>query len=125
VPIRAIHQGEELAPSQFTARNYLVGGVARRTFVVSLDQLRGMEARATLRAGKPVALRQIGRVPAVRKGAQVNAVYHADGVFISAPFDALEDGSAGDTIRARNPATGLIVSAEVTADGALRLAHAP
>jgi flagella basal body P-ring formation protein FlgA len=55
----------------------------------------------------------------VRRGAKVAASYSEAGLSISTQLVALEDGGVGDQISLRNTATGLIVNAEILANGTL------
>jgi len=55
----------------------------------------------------------------VRRGMSIAAAYQEDGFTISTFLIALQDGSSGDVINARNAASGAIVRALVRSDGTL------
>ncbi len=91
-------------------------------FATSRDQLEGKQATRRLVAGKPIALNALQMPMAVQRGAGVPASYTGNGISISTILVALQDGAAGDVITARNPQTGVVVRASVTADGSLTVA---
>jgi flagella basal body P-ring formation protein FlgA len=124
VPLETVRVGEAVAASKFTRKTFFVNNIARQNFVTIAAQLENMEARSTLAPGRPVALKQLRRIPVVRKGAQISAVYETSGIQITATLQALEDGLPGDIITAKNLMTGQVLHAPVSADGTLHFDNA-
>jgi flagellar basal body P-ring formation protein FlgA len=119
VPGRTIGAGAHLVPDMFVWKQFQVGEVARRNYATSLDQLVGRESGRSLAAGRPVALKSVQSSKAVRKGDIVSSYFTADTIRIEAVLQALQDGVAGEVIKAKNPASGLVVDARVSEDGTL------
>ena len=114
IPLNAIITGE-----QVTDRRFKVTATSINGFATERSELIGKQARRRLLAGKPVPLAALAEPVAVRRGAAVTATYQEDGFSISTSLIALQDGAAGETIEARNVATGSTVRATVRTDGTL------
>jgi flagellar basal body P-ring formation protein FlgA len=119
VPVRSIFPGETLQQSDFAMKLFQVTEAQRLSFAFELGQLQDMEAARTLAVGKPIPLRAIKTVEDVQKGQPAAAIYVADTVEIQGTLVPLTGGSSGQTIEARNPASGSIVRAKVMANGKL------
>lgn len=74
----------------------------------------GRRARMALGEGQPVTVRQLEPVWLVEKGNPLSLVATADGLQVSAPAEAQEDGQLGDVVRVRNLSSGREVKAVVT-----------
>jgi flagellar basal body P-ring formation protein FlgA len=119
VPARTILPGQELEAKDFRFRLFEVNDTAMKTYVVDVAQLRRMAAAKGLPANKPVPLQAIRSVHDVRKGKPAIAIYSNDAVSIQGMLTPLVDAAAGETIEARNVATGGRVRALVQRDGTL------
>jgi flagella basal body P-ring formation protein FlgA len=119
VPASAVAAGHVISPADLTERNFRTTPRSLLGIATKTDEITGKEARRPLQAGKPIPLSAVMKPLAVRRGAKVSASYSEAGLSISTLLVALEDGSVGDQISLRNTATGLIVSAEILANGAL------
>ena len=119
VPAKTIPRNAIIASDQVTDRRFKVTATSIGGFATERSELIGKQARRRLPAGKPVPLAALAEPVAVRRGAAVSATYREDGFSISTSLIALRDGAAGETIDARNAATGNIVRATVRADGTL------
>lgn len=116
-PSVVIYPGQTVRPEMLSVRMTtarLPGGV-----VVSFDEAIGKSARATLAPGRLIPLAALGEAELVRPGAQVSLLFREGGLDIRAAGVALQRGSAGERIRARNAATGVIVSGTLREDGAV------
>ena len=86
-----------------------------RAFVV------GKMARLTLLPGHAIPFAGVSNRKLVVNGAQVKLVYVEGGLVIVTSGDALQDGSIGDVVRARNSDSGVTVSGAVQADGSVKV----
>jgi flagellar basal body P-ring formation protein FlgA len=119
VPSRIIFPGEKLAPSDFIEKPFLVTETGAKKYLVSRQQIDGLEAARLLNAGKPVAMIYTRNSSAVRKGELAKAQLISSGILIEAQLVALEDGAVGHQIRVRYPVTGQKLLARVRHDGTL------
>ena len=72
--------------------------------------------------GQPFALADLARPAVVERGARVTMRLQSDGIELTASGVASESGGLGDQIGIRNPLSGVIVQAEVTGPGSVRVA---
>jgi flagellar basal body P-ring formation protein FlgA len=121
VPFRTISAGDRLVADDFHLKEYSVTETAKRNYVVTVRQLEKMEALRPLLQGRPVALTSLRRALDVHKGEQVTAVYKLAGLQIQNKLIALDDGAIGETIKARNPSTGLVINAKIVTGGILEV----
>jgi flagella basal body P-ring formation protein FlgA len=91
----------------------------------SIEEVAGKAARATLLPGRPIARDAVGAPQLVQIGAPVSLVFRGDGLDIRASGVALQAAAAGETIRARNAQTAVIVSGVLAADGSVRVGEGP
>jgi flagellar basal body P-ring formation protein FlgA len=117
VPVRVIYPGHSIQPSDVTGKPFEVSEIARRNFAVSSEQLVGKEVRRTLLPGKPIALSALGIRLTIKRGANLKVVIQDDGLEITAVLVAQQDGSAGDIIKAKNPASGAMVLVALRDEG--------
>ncbi len=117
VPNVTIHVNDVITAALVIERNFRVTTTSIAGFATDRGAIIGKQARRTLVAGKPIPLLALGAAIAIRRGATISAVYNDEGFSITASLIALQDGSAGDTIEARNNASGIQVNATVQSDG--------
>ncbi len=94
----------------------LHGGAA-----LSPDAAFGLAAKHGLTAGQPVSAADFTRPPLVLKGAPVRMTLDSDGLSLTAQGIAAEAGARGERIRVENPVSHLLVEAEVTGAGEVRV----
>ena len=113
-PTRVIYPRETLRAEMLEARmaDALPGGVA-----LSFDEAIGKATRATLLPGRTIPLAALGEPEVVKNGGPVTLTFHADGMEVRAAGVALQAGAAGERIRVRNAATGVVVSGLLRDDG--------
>lgn len=119
VPAATISPNDVITGGQITGRRFKVTATSVNGFATERSELIGKQARRRLPAGKPIPLSALAEPVAVRRGAAVTATYQEQGLSISTALVALRDGTAGETIDARNVAAGSTIRATVQADGSL------
>ena len=100
--------------------NNVFSGVA-----TSMGELAGMEARRVLHAGEIVRLDDVRHPILVTKGSVVTMTFEAPGVVLTASGRAMSEGGLGDTVTIQNPVSFRMVTATVTAAGAVRATVGP
>ena len=119
VPAATIYPDEVINGAMLSERRFRVTTASVRGFATSGSAVLGKQARRRLIAGEPIPLAALADRVAVRRGMSIAAAYQEDGFTISTFLIALQDGSSGDVINARNAASGAIVRALVRSDGTL------
>ena len=121
VPKHNINSGEAFAEADFMQKVFEVSAVAKVNYLISIDELQGMQSTQILMAGKPIAKSSLQKSADVKKGKSTMAVFSDDGIEIQGSLIPLSDGIAGQTLRCKNPQSGLIVEALVLASGNLQV----
>jgi flagella basal body P-ring formation protein FlgA len=80
-------------------------------------ELVGLEAKATIYAGRPIMAKDIGAATLIERNQTVSLVYRSAGLSILTEGRALSRGGAGDVIKVMNLSSRLTVSGTVAADG--------
>lgn len=109
---RSVPAGEIVSTSDF-AVEMRPAGQTRAASSISQENLAGLETRAGLRAGQPVALDQFKRPILVRPGALATLIVRGSAFSIKTIVDPLEQGVLGQEIRVRNSETRQVVEAKV------------
>ena len=118
VPGHDIARGTTLAESDLTygtAVNDVMNGTA-----TTMNDLVGMQARRTLRAGEMLRLEDVRHPVVVAKGSTVTMTFEAPGLVLTASGRAMSEGGVGDTVTVQNPASYRQISAIVTGPGQVR-----
>jgi flagella basal body P-ring formation protein FlgA len=89
-------------------------------YATDADSLIGKAARRTLLPGQPIPKVAIREPYIVFQNKTVPLVFESGTVTITGLAQALESGSAGDSISARNPDSGVVIRGVVQPDGSLR-----
>ncbi len=84
------------------------------------QSLIGKIARRTLLPGQPTPLNAIREPFAVLQGKTVSLIFQSGNITITGVGLAMESGSAGDIVNARNPDSGVVIRGVIQADGSLR-----
>ena len=84
------------------------------------ESLIGKTARRTLLPGQPIPRVAIREAYVVFQGKTIPVVFQSGTVTITGVALALESGSAGEMISARNPDSGVVIRGVVQPDGSLR-----
>ena len=88
--------------------------------VTDAESLIGKTARRTLLPGQAIPKVAIREAYVVFQGKTVSIIFHSGTVTITGIALALELGSTGETINARNPDSGIVIRGVVQPDGSLR-----
>ena len=88
--------------------------------VTDAESLMGKTARRTLLPGQPIPKVAIREAYVVFQGKTVQVIFHSGTVTITGIALALESGSTGEIINARNPDSGVVIRGIVQPDGSLR-----
>jgi flagellar basal body P-ring formation protein FlgA len=89
-------------------------------FVTDGQSLIGKVAQRTLLPGQPIPRAAIREPYTVFQGKTVPVVFQSGTVIITGIAQALESGSEGDFISARNTESGIVIRGVVQSDGTLR-----
>ena len=116
---RTIYPGDTITDDMITLKDAdQMRGVG--ALVTDADSLIGRTARRTLLPGQPIPKVAIREAYVVFQGKTVQVIFHSGTVTITGIALALESGSTGETISARNPNSGIIIRGVVQPDGSLR-----
>lgn len=122
VPSHDIARGDTIATADLVygtiQSNSVFSGLA-----TTMDDLNGMEARRSLRAGEVVRLSDVRKPVIVAKGSTVTMTFEAPGVTLTATGRAMGEGGIGDTITIQNPISFRQISCIVTGPGTVRAAN--
>jgi flagellar basal body P-ring formation protein FlgA len=88
--------------------------------ITDKENLIGKIARRTLPPGQPIPKSAIREPFIIQQGKTVALVFQSGNISITGIALALESGSAGDAISARNPDSGTVIRGVIQADGSLR-----
>lgn len=123
VPAHDIARGDVIAESDLTFATVdgsaLMSGVPTR-----MEEVKGQQARRVLSSGQPFRADDVRRPIVVTKGQTVTMQFTAPGVELNAMGRAMSEGGIGDTVTIQNPASFRMISAIVTAPGAVRASGA-
>ena len=101
--------------SYATAANDVMNGT-----VTTMNDIVGMQARRTLRAGETLRLEDLRHPVVVTKGSTVTMTFEAPGLVLTASGRAMSEGGMGDTVTVQNPASYRQISAIVIGPGQVR-----
>lgn len=120
VPARTIYPGEAVAA--LVEKTFSLADSRLGNWVTDPAQVRGLQAKRTLVAGKPIAMAALKQPDAVTRGKPARALYRSEGIEIATLLVPLDDAPAGAMVRARNPDSGIVVEALVLDSGELLVA---
>ena len=120
VPLVTIYPGETIRDSILEDREF-PETMDRPQAIDSRRVLVGKVARRTLAPGQLIPINAVEDPKLVVRGTPVQVVFAQDGLVISALASPLQSGSVGETVRARNIDSGLVVVGTVQADGTLKV----
>jgi flagella basal body P-ring formation protein FlgA len=119
VPAHDIARGDTIVETDLTFATMdgadLMSGVPTK-----MEEVKGMQARRTLSAGRPFRGDDVRRPIVVTKGQTVTMEFSVPGVELSAMGRAMSEGGIGDSVTVQNPVSYRMVSATVTAPGTVR-----
>jgi flagellar basal body P-ring formation protein FlgA len=92
----------------------------RAAFVTDSQTLAGKTSLRTLLPGYPIPRTAIREPYVVVRGKTVPVVFQSGTITITGVAQALESGSAGEMVSARNPDSGVVIRGVIQPDGTLR-----
>ena len=114
---RVIYPGDIISSETLGETINIAASPGYGTVSEGKELLIGKRAKRTLLPGQPILIADVENPRVVVNGSQVRIAYRENNMSIFASGLALQNGSAGDTIRVRNSDTGLSVSGVVQPDG--------
>ena len=116
VPTQIIYPGEEIDATRLqrvevTNANLLPG------YAKEVAEVSGMVTTRTLLPGRTIMVSSLREPYTVRRGDKIKLVYDNGGLRITAAGTPLADAIIGQSIRARNTDTGVIIAGTVMQDG--------
>lgn len=121
VPRTTVYPGDTIDADALLERLFVARTVARGSVFEAREALIGKVARRTLLPGQPIPINAIRDPYAVSQGKPAQLVFKAEGLTITSTAIALQNGSIGDVVAARNVDSGTIVKGTVQPDGTLRV----
>src|SRR6185312_8995028 len=119
VPAHDIARGDTIGENDLTFAT--VDGDALMSGVpTKMEEVKGMQARRVLSAGRPFRADDVRRPVVVTRGQTVTMQFAAPGVELTAMGRAMSEGGVGDTVTVQNPASYRMVSGVVIAPGTVR-----
>ena len=119
VPAHDIARGDTISETDLTYATVdgadLMAGVPTK-----MDEVKGMQARRMLSAGRPFRADDVRRPIVVTKGQTVTMEFSVPGVSLTAMGRAMSEGGIGDTVTIQNPVSYRMISGVVTAPGTVR-----
>lgn len=121
VPTITIYPGETIKEGVIETRAFSAHAIGHLPVVEDARVLTGKVARRTLLPGQLIPRNAVEEPRLVERGAPVQVVFSEDGLTIIGAASALEAGSLGERVRARNLDSGITIIGKVQADGSLRV----
>ena len=121
VPAQTIERGERITGDMLSEKHFYFDPDRPLAVITSPDDAIGKAARRTLPAGKPIPKNAFRLIRLVERGKPSEARFRMGNLTITATVLPLEDGGAGDLIRARNLDTGRTITGIVGMDGAIEV----
>ena len=121
VPTVTIYPGDVIEDDKITDRLFIARTVARGSVIESRNTVIGKVARRTLLPGKPIPANAMRDAYAIAHGKPALLVFQSGGLTITSTAIALQNGSIGDFVSARNADSGIVIKGTVQADGTIRV----
>jgi flagella basal body P-ring formation protein FlgA len=124
VALRALRKGEPIGTDDVEVSEQELTRL-REEPLRRFEQVRGLVPDRTVGAGRALLAGMLRPQPVVRRGEIVSLKVERPGLVASTQGTALLDGAAGETVPAKNNATGAEVLARVLPDGSLLVVRGP
>ncbi len=119
---RAVRRGAALAAGDLAPVRHLFEAGALKRLPTAADALHGRALR-DLPAGACLTPQAFQPTPAVRAGADVEAIMRSDGVEVRAALVSVDSGEPGDMVRVTNPQSRKSFRARVVARDVVEISH--
>ncbi|MFT4183602.1 MAG: flagellar basal body P-ring formation chaperone FlgA [Rhizobium sp.] len=120
VPTETIYPGDVISSGQLeeveVTNPNLSGDYAKR-----LRDVTGLVSKRTLLPGRTISISALRQPYAVTRGQNARLVMSMGAMTITAAGTPLDDGAVGDSVRARNLDSGIIVNGTVLENGTIRV----
>lgn len=120
VPTHTLAVGEVVGAADLHVTRIRAGSWAGE-LVRSPEQIVGLAPRRPLAKGQPILAADLERPALVRKGASVRMALTAPGIALTAEGIATAPAGMGERVRVLNPGSKMLVEAEVTGPGQVRI----
>ena len=101
VPAANISKGEILSADKFKTIKIRSNRI-KPMHVTSMEKIANLEAKRSLKEGRLISDKDIGKAVIIKKGTIVNLVYQTKHMQIMAKAEALDDGYLGEKLEVRN-----------------------
>lgn len=119
VPQNMIYPGETISADMVKLVD-VINPNLKPGYAKVIAQVDGLVTTKTLIPGRTIPISALREAYLVERGETVKLIYEANGIFLTIQAIALQNGTLGELVRARNVDSGLTVLATIMADGNLR-----
>ncbi len=116
VPVRTIRAREIIRSEDLIEKMVTINGA-----LSNLTEIIGQEARIALYAGRPIRPGDVGPPAIISRNDLVTLIFSRGPLRIATEGRALARGAVGDTVRAMNMASRVVVTGEILANGAIEV----
>ena len=121
VPAVTLYPGDVITDAHVVERMFRSGGRAPLVSIESRLAVIGKVARRTLLPGQPIPINAVDDPKLVKRGVPTQVVFRDSEMVITGIVEPLQSGALNETVKARNPDSGLMVVGVVQADGSIRV----
>jgi len=121
VPVITLYPGDVVTDSNIVDRAFRSGTRATQISIESRMAIIGKVARRTLLPGQPIPTNAVDDPKLVRRGVPTQVVFRDADLVITGVVEPLQSAAVNETVKARNPDSGLTVVGVVQADGTIRV----
>ncbi|PZU93876.1 MAG: flagella basal body P-ring formation protein FlgA [Chelatococcus sp.] len=121
VPVITLYPGDVVTDSHVVERAFRAGTRASQFSIESRMAIIGKVARRTLLPGQPIPVNAVDDPKLVRRGVPTQIVFRDADLVITGVVEPLQSAAVNETVKARNPDSGLVVVGVVQADGTIRV----
>jgi flagella basal body P-ring formation protein FlgA len=119
VPVVTLRAGDLLVDELVTERTLFANAQALRTHYTSRTAVVGKVAKHVLPAGSAIPVNAVREPYAFKEGERVEISFTSGDLAIRGLGIALQPGAVGQTVKLRNPETGIVVTGVVQPDGSV------
>jgi flagella basal body P-ring formation protein FlgA len=120
VPHQIIYPGEEISFDMVKLVD-VINPNLRPGYAKVIAQVEGFVTKKTLLPGRIIPVSALREAYMMERGKNISMVFSTHGLMITAQGVALQNGTLGEIVRARNLDSGTIIIGTVMQDGTLRV----
>ena len=120
VPHQIIYPGEEISFDMVKLVD-VINPNLRPGYAKVIAQVEGFVTKKTLLPGRIIPVSALREAYMMERGKNISMVFSTHGLMITAQGVALQNGTLGELVRARNLDSGTIIIGTVMQDGTLRV----